>query len=208
MKRKIVMAALCLLALAACKENRQEGTAKDYAVLTIAKADVATSEDYPATMQGRQDVDVYPQIAGKLTRVAVKEGQHVSRGQTLFVIDQVPYKAALQTAQANLRAAQAAVATAQLTYEGKKELFDQRVVSQFDLSKALNALHTAQAQQQQAEAMMTSARNDLSYTVVASPSDGVVGTLPFRVGAGQSRTVAAAHHRVRQFAGVCLFLHA
>jgi len=82
-----------------------------------------------------------------------------------------------------VEAARAAVSTAQLTYDSKKELFNRNVVSQFDLSTAENQLLTAKAQQAQAEAQEVTARNNLSYTVVTSPSDGVVGTLPYRVGA-------------------------
>ena len=113
----------------------------------------------------------------------MNEGQNVSKGQTLFIIDQVPYKAALQTAEANVAAAEASVATAQLTYDSKKELFARNVVSQFDLSTAENSLLTAKAQLAQAEAQRVNAANNLSYTVVKAPSDGVVGTLPYRVGA-------------------------
>lgn len=107
----------------------------------------------------------------------------MKKGQTLFIIDQVPYQAALQTAIANVDAAKASVATARLTYESKKELFNRNVVSQFDLSTAENSLLMAEAQLAQAEAQEVNARNNLSYTVVKSPSDGVVGTLPHRIGA-------------------------
>ena len=116
-------------------------------------------------------------------RSCINEGQRVRNGQTLFIIDQVPYKAALQTAEANVAAAKASVATAQLTYDSKKELFARKVVSQFDLSTAENNLLTAKAQFAQAEAQRVNAANNLSYTVVTSPSDGIVGTLPYKVGA-------------------------
>ena len=152
-------------------------------VLTVGRSTITTDDLYPATIRGRQDVEVYAQITGKITRVAVSEGEHVRRGQTLFVIDQVPYRAALLTAQANLRAATANVASAQLTYDGKHELYKSKVGSLFDLRKASTALMAARAQQQQAIAAVTSARNDLSYTVVKSPSDGVVGEINLRVGA-------------------------
>ena len=49
------------------------------------------------------------------------------RGQVLFIIDQVPYLAALRTAEANVEAARAGVATSQLTYDSKKELYAQKV---------------------------------------------------------------------------------
>ena len=72
--------------------------------------------------------------------------------------------------------------TAQLTYDSKKELFAKKVVSEFDLRTAENSWLTAKAQLAQAKAQEVSARNDLSYTEVKSPSDGVIGTLPYRVG--------------------------
>ena len=101
----------------------------------------------------------------------------------MFIIDQVPYRAALQTAEANVEAARASVATAQLTYDSKKELFAQNVISEFDLQTSYNNLLTAKAQLAQTEAQRVSAANNLSYTEVKSPADGVVGTLPYRVGA-------------------------
>ena len=139
--------------------------------------------NYSATIRGRQDIDIYPQVSGTIWQPLRERGQNVSKGQTLFIIDQVPYKAALQTAEANVAAAEASVATAQLTYDSKKELFARNVVSQFDLSTAENSLLTAKAQLAQAEAQRVNAANNLSYTVVKAPSDGVVGTLPYRVGA-------------------------
>ena len=113
----------------------------------------------------------------------------MTKGQTLFIIDQVPYKAALRTAEANVEAAKAAVATAQLTYDSKKELFSRNVVSQYDLSTAENSLLTAKAQLAQADAALVNAANNLSYTVVKAPSNGVVGTLPYRVGALVSASI-------------------
>jgi membrane fusion protein (multidrug efflux system) len=73
--------------------------------------------------------------------------------------------------------------TARLVCDSKKELFAKKVVSQFDLSTAENSLLVAQAQLAQAEAQETNARNNLSYTVVKSPTNGVVGTIPYRTGA-------------------------
>ena len=98
------------------------------------------------------------------------------------MIDQVPYKAALQTALANLESAKAEVASAMLDYEGKEQLFSQKVISEFELKKSRNALSVAEAARMQAEAQVTDARNNLSYTVISSPCDGVVGTLPYRAG--------------------------
>ena len=157
--------------------------------MTVSPTDRMISSAYSATIRGRQDIDIYPQVGGTLTKVSVTEGQRVKSGQTLFIIDQVPYEAALQTAVANVESAKASLATAQLTYDSKEELYKENVVSAFDLSTAKNSLLAAKAQLAQAKAQEVSARNNLSYTVVKSPADGVIGTLPYRVGALVSSSI-------------------
>ena len=89
-----------------------------------------------------------------------------------------------------IESAKASLATAQLTYDSKEELYKENVISSFDLSTAKNSLLAAKAQLAQAKAQEVSARNNLSYTVVKSPADGVVGTLPYRVGALVSSALA------------------
>lgn len=185
MKQKFVKAAVavCCMAAVGCGQAPVAMGPGQYDMLTVSTTDREIPVNYSATIRGRQDIDIYPQISGTVSQLCVSEGQQVSEGQTLFIIDQVPYKAALQTAEANVAAAKAGVSTAKLTYNSKKELFRRKVVSQFDLSTAKNQLLTAEAQLAQAEAQRVNAQNNLSYTVVKAPSNGVVGTLPLRVGA-------------------------
>lgn len=174
---------ICCLTIVSCKQASPAPMETGYEVMTLTPADRMLSSTYSATIRGRQDIEIYPQVNGTLTKVCVTEGQKVKNGQTLFIIDQVPYQAALQTAVANVESAKASLATAQLTYDSKQELYKENVVSSFDLNTAKNSLLTVKAQLAQAKAQEISARNNLSYTVVKSPSDGVVGTLPYRVGA-------------------------
>lgn len=181
--------AVCCLAAGGCKEAPAPQVATEYEVMTVAPTDRMLSSAYSATIRGRQDIDIYPQVSGTLTKVCVTEGQRVKSGQALFIIDQVPYQAALQTAEANVAAAKATLATAKLTYESRQELLKQNVVSEFDMSTAKNSMLAAEAQLAQAKAQEVNARNNLSYTVVKSPSDGVVGTLPYRVGALVSASI-------------------
>ena len=192
MKQTFVKAAVlaCCMAAVGCKQAPMTMGPGEYAVMTIATTDREIPSNYSATIRGRQDIAIYPQVSGTISQLCVNEGQKVAKGQTLFIIDQVPYKAALQTAEANVEAAKAGVATAQLTYDSKKELFARNVVSQFDLSTANNNLLTAKAQLAQAEAQRVNAANNLSYTVVKAPTDGVVGTLPYRVGALVSASIS------------------
>ena len=173
----------CTVLMASCKQATDAGVKPSFAIMEVKAADKELSTSYSATIRGRQDIDIYPQVSGTIEKLCVTEGQTVRRGQLLFVIDQIPYRAALKTAVANVEAARAAMATAELTYNSNKELYAQKVVSEFSLKTAENTYLTAKAQLTQAEAQEVNARNNLSYTEVKSPSDGVVGALPYRVGA-------------------------
>ena len=173
----------CTVWMASCKQATDAGVKPSFAIMEVKAADKELSTSYSATIRGRQDIDIYPQVSGTIEKLCVTEGQTVRRGQLLFVIDQIPYRAALKTAVANVEAARAAMATAELTYNSNKELYAQKVVSEFSLNTAENTYLTAKAQLTQAEAQEVNARNNLSYTEVKSPSDGVVGALPYRVGA-------------------------
>ena len=192
MKQTFVKAAVmaCFMAAVSCGQAPTEQGPAQYGVTTIATTDREIQSNYSATIRGRQDIAIYPQVSGTIFELCVNEGQTVSKGQPLFIIDQVPYKAALQTAEANVAAAKAGVATAQLTYDSKKELYAKNVVSQYDLLTAENTLLTAKAQLAQAEAQRVNAANNLSYTVVKAPANGVVGTLPYRVGALVSASIS------------------
>lgn len=101
-------------------------------LITVEKTDQTLTSSYTAVINGRQSVEIRPQVSGTITDICVNEGAKVTKGQTLFIIDQVPYQSALQTALANVKSAEAAVATARLTAESKEELFREHVVSDFD----------------------------------------------------------------------------
>lgn len=179
----ILCAAVACLFSSCSKSSQQQMPSANFETMKVSTKDVTMTTKYAATIRGRQDIDILPQVSGTLTKLCVTEGQKVTTGQALFIIDQVPYQAALNTALASLESAKAQLATSQLEYESKKQLFDQNVISNFDLQKASNALQTAKATLAQCEAQVVNARNNLSYTVVKSPSNGIVGTLPFRQGA-------------------------
>ena len=171
--------------LSSCSGNKtqQQMPSANFKTMTVQTQEVTMTTNYSATIRGRQDIEVYPQVAGTLQRLCVTEGQKVAKGQTLFIIDQVPYQAALNTALASQQAANASLATAQLNYDSKKKLFDDGIISDVELQTAQNTLLSAKAQVAQANATVVNARNSLSYTVVKSPANGVVGTLPYRQGA-------------------------
>lgn len=172
-----------LAAIASCRGKASEQAAGPVvSTITAGISPVEINEEYSAAIRGRQDIDIYPQVSGKIIRVCIREGEKVHKGQSLFIIDQVPYKAALSRADADVHIAEAQVRTARLDFESKTSLYKEKVISEYELSTAENALASAEAALEQAKAQQTDARNSLSYTDVTSPADGVTGALPYREG--------------------------
>lgn len=172
------------ISLHSCGDKQQatQATAPSLAVLTVQNADSELNHNYPATIKGKTDIAIRPQVTGFITKVHVDEGQKVRKGQVLFTIDQVQYQAAVDQAEAAVNSAKTAVSTAELTESNKRHLLDKNIISEYEWQMAANQLSQAKAQLSQAQAALTTARKNLAYTTVASPSDGVVGTIPNREG--------------------------
>ena len=185
----------CLLAAVAAVHScapKQSGTGqepKNYRTMEVKKGDAVLEAKYSASLEGQQLVEIRPQVSGMITRICFEEGDKVTRGQTLFILDQVPYTAAVEVAEANVKSAEAQLATARLTAESNTMLYERNVISEYELKTARNALSSAEAAYAQAKAQLTTANNNLSYTVVKSPVTGVAGMIPYRVGALVSSSI-------------------
>lgn len=184
MKKMMMLAALAAM-LVACGGGGGRPTFGDneYPVVTVGTSSADMQTTYPATIKGVQDVEIRPKVQGFLTQINVKEGQTVSAGQTLFVIDNETYQAQVRQAQAAVNTAQQGVNTAQLTYDNSQQLHQNRVIGDYELQTAKNSYESAKAQLAQAQASLANAREMLSFCFVKSPAAGVVGTLPFKKGA-------------------------
>lgn len=167
----------------------QQG-APQIATMTLSYGSSDLNSTFPATIKGKTDIDIRPQVTGFITQVHVDEGQKVSKGQPLFTIDQVQYKAAVDQARAAVDLAKTAVETAKLTAYNKQQLFEKNIISAYENQLAQNDLAQATAQLAQATAQLTNAQKNLSYTVVTAPSSGVVGTIPNREGSLASPSMA------------------
>ncbi len=179
-----------LLLLLGCKnsESQQVETKTSYELLTLKKdsADVITS--YTASIQGKQDIEIYPQVSGYLSQIKVKEGDVVKKGDVLFIIEQTPYVAALEAAKASVLVGESTLANAELNYNNTLTLRGKGVVSEAELLAVKNSFDGAKAQLELALAQMKAAQINLDFTVIKSPSNGVVGTLPYRQGSLVSPT--------------------
>ncbi len=187
MTKKLLFSLMVCIALSTVFVGCEEETTKtkqtrEYNVMILQTASRKLSSTYSATIRGKQDVDIRTKVEGYITDIKVKEGSIVKQGQTLFVIDQAQYLAALATAEAKVEVKQALVEASQLSAAAKEVLFEQDIVSEFDLRMARTNLAASKAELAQAKADELTASNNLAYTLIKSPVDGVVGTLPFRVG--------------------------
>ena len=191
MKSRLVLVASCLALLSSCGQgNKSTGSALEVAVMEVNTTTANLTNSYPATIKGKQDVEIRPMVSGFITKLHVDEGAVVRKGQVLFTIDPVQYQAAVNSAQASVETAQAALNTQELTTENKRELNKKNIISDYDLKMSENQLAQAKANLAQAKAQLVNAQNNLSYTEVTSPSDGVVGTIPYRVGSLVSASIA------------------
>jgi membrane fusion protein (multidrug efflux system) len=184
-KNKIMMMAAIAATLVSCGGGGGRPTFGDneYPVVTVGTQSAASQATYPASIKGVQDVQISPKVGGFITQINVKEGQTVSAGQVLFVIDNATYQAQVRQMQAAVNTAQASCNTAKLSFENSQKLYESKVIGDFELQSATNAYESAKAALAQAQAGLASAKETLSFCYVKSPASGVVGTLPLKVGA-------------------------
>lgn len=178
-----------VLILGSCAKKRQGQSDPVFKVMTVKKADQTLRASYPATVKGVQYVEVRPQVSGVIRKIYIREGAHVSKGQTLFVIDQAPYQAALGEAEANVLSARAKLATATLTLNNARTLQAKHIIGAYELRSSANAYREAVADVRQAEATKAKALSDLSYTVIKSPVSGVASMIPYHIGALVSSSI-------------------
>ena len=182
-KNKFLLLAAAAVMFASCGGQQGKMGDDEYAVRTIETQNTELQTTYPATIRGVQDVEIRPMVSGFITKMYVKEGQTVKKGQVLFEINKVTYEAAVRQASAAVNSAAAQLNTSKLTYENNQKLFANNVIGTYELEASKNAYENARAALAQARANYTSAKQNLNYCYVTSPANGVVGDLPYRVGA-------------------------
>ena len=165
-----------------CGEEASQQTKDCYRTLRVERQDYTLYRSFAVKLESRKNTRLRPQVSGRLTKIYVKEGARVKKGEPLFVIDQAPYLAAVDAAKAQVSTARAALSTAQLNLEGKQKLYEQQMVGEYDLRRARHAKEEASAQVEAAEAQLVSARTQLGFTTICCPVDGVIGMIPYRVG--------------------------
>ena len=186
----IGIAIACLFVSSCADKEKKAHDEAHYKTMTVSSQDVMLTQSYSTRLTGRQIVEVRPQVSGIITRICINEGDEVRKGQTLFIIDQVPYRAALEGAVAARKSAEAKLATARMNYENEQRLQEGNVVGDVSVQTVRNALLEAEAALVQAQAQERNARNSLSYTEVKSPVSGVASMIPWHVGSLVSSNIS------------------
>lgn len=174
--------AMSLVSCGSKQQQQMQMPAPQIATITVGYGTSDVESGYPATLKGKTDIDIRPQVTGFITKVCVDEGQQVHKGQVLFQLDPVQFQAAVESAEAQVRLAETSLATAQLTADNKRKLFDKNIISEYEWQLAANSLAQAKSQLSAAKAQLVSAKKNLAYTVVTAPSNGVIGSIPNREG--------------------------
>ena len=155
---------------------------KEYKTLTLQPESATLNTDYPASIQGQQNIEIRPRVEGYIEKIYVDEGAVVKAGQPLFKINAPEYEQEVRTATASIKSAQAAVSSARLAVNKVKPLVEKEIISKYELESAQYNYESAMATLAQANASLVNARTNLGYTTVTSPVNGVVGSIPFRLG--------------------------
>ncbi len=186
MKKKIILSAVLAIVLAfGCKNQEQQQTqapAPELKVLTLSPENIYIAKQYPADIIGKNFVNVVPKINGYVEKIVAKEGAKVKKGEVIVKISEDNYRQAYTAAKANVEVATANVENARLDVERTQSLYDNKIVSEFDLKNSKNNLALREAQLLQAQADVQNAKINLDYTNITSPIDGVIGTINCYVG--------------------------
>ena len=140
--------------------------------LKVAKLDkqkLTVYNEFSTTLEGKQNVEIWPKVSGFVQEVYVEEGQKIKKGQLLFKLE-------TQTLNQDANAAKASVNVAQVEVDKLKPLVEKNIISSVQLE-------TAKAQLEQAKAGYESVVSNIGYSRITSPVDGYIGEIPFKIGA-------------------------
>ncbi|PQL90729.1 efflux RND transporter periplasmic adaptor subunit [Apibacter adventoris] len=153
-----------------------------YPVKVVTSQTAVLENDYPATIKGKEDIEIRPMVEGFIKSIEVDEGSVVRKGQLLFTLDFPQYTQNIRNAEAAIKTAVAEVNNAEMEVEKVQPLVQKGIVSKYQLQAAQYALQVKRAALNQAQTQLANARINQNYTYITSPVNGVVGSIPLRLG--------------------------
>lgn len=163
--------------------NNKQEQIKDYKVLALHPRPARVNLDFPATIQGQQIIEIRPKVDGYVDAIYVQEGAEVKKGQLLFRISNPQYEQEIITANASIKSAEADVDAAKMQVTKVKPLVDKEIISKYELESQQYSLKVKEAALAQAKAALVNAQTNAGYTVLRSPANGVIGLIPYKIGA-------------------------
>jgi membrane fusion protein (multidrug efflux system) len=160
----------------------QEQQVLDYKVVQVQPRQATLNVDYPASIQGQQNIEIRPKVDGYVERIYVDEGSVVTKGQLLFKINAPQYEQEVRTAEAGIKTAEADLALAKMQLNKVKPLVEKDIISHYELESAEYTQQSKAAALAQAKAALVNAKVNLGYTTITSPVNGVIGALPYKLG--------------------------
>lgn len=175
------------LGLGACGKKEEVppqgvGMVMPVSVISVKATSVPITAEAIAQTEGAKEVEIRPRVGGILLKRIYDEGASVKAGQTMFLIDPMPYQIALQQAKAAYSAQQARVEQTAREELRLSSLLASQSISQREYDNASSDKATSVANLQQVSANVREAELNLSYTNVTSPLSGVSGRFQFSEG--------------------------
>jgi len=179
----LLATALYISSCSSVQGNQAAQPPQTLPVLPIKNSEATTYLEYSATVEGKTNIEIRPQVSGLLDKIYVEEGAYVTAGQPLFKVNDRPYDEQVNNAEANVTAAKANMEKAAIEVNRLTPLVENKVVSDVQLKASQAAYDAAKAQVAQAEAAGKNAGINLGYTLLKAPVSGYIGRIPFKVGA-------------------------
>lgn len=151
-------------------------------VTKLKTENVQVYHEYAANIEGIQNIDIRPKVDGFIEEIYIDEGIQVKKGQKLFTLEAEELNQQVKAAKANVELAQAQMEAAQVEVDKLKPLVDKNIIGEIQLRSAISNHNAAKAQWNVTKATYQNAKENLAYTIITSPVDGIVESLPYKVG--------------------------
>src|SRR3954471_894755 len=189
---KIALAVNISVLLIACGDKKDNSAAQQAPqavpvdITTVQQGAAVYYDEYPGTITALTEVQIRPQVSGYVTGIFFKDGQHVTKGQKLYSIDQQQYLGTYEQAVANLNVAKANLARAQQDADRYQQLAEQDAIARQTLEHALADLNSAKSQVAAQQANVSAVGTNLKYSTIYAPITGTIGISQVKVGASVS----------------------
>ncbi|KXX70385.1 efflux RND transporter periplasmic adaptor subunit [Flammeovirga sp. SJP92] len=184
-KNQLIFVAIAVMIFTSCgseQQKQQQSKSLDLKTESLGITKVEIKQQYAASIEGVQNIEIRPQTSGFIESCNIIEGQEVKKGQVLFTINSENQKQSLRAAEALVLVAESNVEKAQLEISQVKPLVEKGIIGEVELATKRSNLSAAIAQLEKSKADRKNAKENLSYTIVRSPVNGVVGDLPYKLG--------------------------